>query len=204
MSFTDVINKIHWEQKKSINELSKSCGVCRTTFIEYAKTFNLKLRNIQDATKINPPTGKRNWMTGRNKNNCKVCKAKSDLMKKNNPGNNDSIRIKMSKSMACFFKQNPLPQEIVFRETLDKNNVEYIFQHPINRYIIDFFIPHKKLCIEIDTLSKWGKTRRIRAAIKDKFLSDAGYFVLRINKYFSIFCNTLAFYKSLENCMISK
>jgi very-short-patch-repair endonuclease len=150
--------------------------------MDHAEKNGIILRSNKAAAKINPPTGNRNWMTGRNKNNCAFCKEKSDLMKINNPANNNKTRIKMSSSLSEYFKKNPLKQEIKFSEILDRLKVKYVFQHPINRYVIDFFIPKINLCIEIDSTSKMGKVKRQKAAIKDMLLNSLGFNVLRINK----------------------
>lgn len=88
----------------------------------------------------------------------------------------------MSRSMAEGFKKKPWPQEIMFGRHLKELGIENVFQHPIDSYVIDFFVPHLNLCIEIDSTFKWGKERKDHAAKRDANLKKRGYSVLRINK----------------------
>lgn len=176
LPFNEVIDKLHWEQKLSIKKLSSLCGISRDTFQRQAKNHNLKLRNIKEATALTANKGEKHWAFGIKRPDCSI------RMKEKNPSFNNNNLIKAAKRKSLYFKDNLLPQEIIFSNILDKHNVIYETQYPINRYIIDFFIPAINLCIEIDSTSKWGKTRRSNAFIKDTLLNKLGFNVLRINK----------------------
>ena len=182
MSFKDIINNLHLKNKVSIKQLSLQSKVSRAVFQEHAKRLNLPLRSIQEANKLTLNKGINHWAFGKNKSNSLIHKAHSKRMREHNPMKQNSALIKMAKSNAIHFKNNPLPQELIFKNILKSFNIKHIFQYPINRYVIDFFIPKLNLCIEIDSTHKWGKTRRNKAAIKDKFLSEKGFKILRICK----------------------
>jgi very-short-patch-repair endonuclease len=82
-------------------------------------------------------------------------------------------------------KSNPTKSELEFMDILDKNNIKYIFQKWFikwNNYcIIDFYIPNKKICIEIDGWYHLNKEQKIRDYYRDKYLTEYRKFkVIRI------------------------
>ena len=177
MSFNDVINELHLKRKMSINQLSKLSKVSRDTFMRLCKKYNLKTLSHKEAINSSPLNkGKFHWAFGKKR------PAISERMKLDNPSFNNSNLIKMAISKSIFLKKNPLPQEKLFMLFIDKYSVEYIFQHPINRYVIDFFIPKLNLCIEIESDDKWCKVKRNRCAVKKLFLEKLGYKVLNISR----------------------
>ncbi|MFD1787622.1 endonuclease domain-containing protein [Sphingomonas floccifaciens] len=58
--------------------------------------------------------------------------------------------------------------------------VSFRRQHPIGPYVVDFFCPKASLVIEIDGISRDMANRPARDALRDAFLADNGYRVLRI------------------------
>lgn len=183
MNFSDVIQKLHLDNKRSIKSLSDECGVSRDTFQRQAKNLGLKLRNIQDATKLNKNKGHNHWAFGKTKANSEWAIAHSDRMIKNNPMHNVESKEKRAKTFSkTLASEIVLPQEVQFKSGLRSKRVEFIFQYPIGPYVIDFYIPSKNLCIEIDSTDKWGKDRRLKAKIKDSYLKKNGFSILRINK----------------------
>ena len=53
-------------------------------------------------------------------------------------------------------------------------------QHPIGPYVADFFVRAANLVIEIDGLPHDFGDRPARDAVRDKYLADRGYRILRI------------------------
>lgn len=182
MPFKQVITDLHLSKQYSINKLSKLCRVCRFSITKLAEDFGLKTRNIKEATKLTKNKGSKHWAFGLTKNTSHLYKRHSIRMKNNNPVFNNDNLVKAAISLSTTFKNNPLPQETKFMQYLDLHKVKYIFQYPLNRYVMDFFIPSKNLFIEIDSTGKWGKSRRLKASKKDLFISKLGFSVLRINK----------------------
>lgn len=182
MPFDKIISELHWKDGLSIFELSKRSGFSRDCFQKEAKKLNLKLMNRHEAA-LRKYDHHKHWATGLNKENSEFGKMHSLRMKNNNPSFNPKIREKMSKTLSDNFKKKLWPQEIKFKEYLDKYcKYKYETQVPIKQYIIDFFIPDLNLCIEIDSTDKWGKDRFIAATTKDRILMDLKFRVLRINK----------------------
>ncbi len=182
MPFDKIISELHWKYGLSIFELSKRSGFSRDCFQKEAKKLNLKLMNRHEAA-LRKYDHHTHWATGLNKENSEFGKMHSLRMKNNNPSFNPKIREKMSKTLSDNFKKKLWPQEIKFKEYLDKYcKYKYETQVPIKQYIIDFFIPDLNLCIEIDSTDKWGKDRFIAATTKDRILMYLKFRVLRINK----------------------
>lgn len=182
MPFEKIISDLHWRDGLSILELSKRCGFSRDCFQKEAKRLGIILMNRHESA-LRKYDHHEHWATGLTKENSAFGKMHSLRMKKNNPSFNEDIRNKISKSLSKRFKDNLLPQEILFKDILERHCIlKYETQYPIKQYIIDFFIPSLNLCIEIDSTDKWGKEKKERSLIKDKLLNDNGYKILRINK----------------------
>ena len=176
MPFNDVITILHHREKISMNELSKRCGITRQCLIGIAKSRGLKIRSVKEATRLTKNKGEKHWCFG------KKFPEQSKKMKENNPAFSNDVLSKRAETVSNTYRKNPLPQEIEFMQILDNLGVEYLFQFPIDRYVIDFFIPSKNVLIEIDSTRKWGRDRRNAAARRDKKLMSLGYNTVRICK----------------------
>lgn len=154
MPFDKVITELHWKQMWSVNRIAKECGISHTPIINLCKLTNLKLRTHSEAS--------------------------SESIKKVNA--NVLHREKRARTIRGIYSKNILPQEKEFKKYLDALGIKYEMQYPIGPYNIDFFIPNKRLCIEIDSTYKWGNGRIKAADTKDKLLKDKGFTVIRLNK----------------------
>lgn len=184
MRFERIIKELHWKKKQSLLMLSNQCGISRDCFQRHAKNMRLRVRNQKEAAIDSPfkKKGKDHWAFGLTKTNSSWAKNHSLRMMKNNPCSNPSILRKKQETTAKKYRKNPLKQEKMFKKILDKYTIEYLDQHVIDRYIIDFFIPKFNCCIEIDSTYKWGNERKRTALIRDEFLLQLGYKTIRINK----------------------
>ena len=163
--FISAIRKLHNEENKSILKISKMCDVSRDTIYKLCKKHDIKTNTCKEAATVRDDNkGEKHWAYGKKRPDA------SERMKRNNPANNNQSLIKMAISKANFLKNNTLPKEQEVIDILDKLGIKYIFQHPFNRYVIDFFFPSCNLCIEVESMDKWGKTKRERAATKRAFL----------------------------------
>jgi very-short-patch-repair endonuclease len=82
-------------------------------------------------------------------------------------------------------RKNVTRSEIFFKKILDENNVKYIFQKGFisNGFhcIVDFYIPRKKICFEIDGGVHLSKTQIEKDKKKDSYLiKTRGFKVIRI------------------------
>jgi len=74
--------------------------------------------------------------------------------------------------------------EVVVKEYLDKNRIDYIFQFPTRTgFVIDFVIPNKKVAIEVDG-NVWHSSKEAikRDRFKDYQLKKEGWKVVRIKE----------------------
>jgi len=81
--------------------------------------------------------------------------------------------------------------ELFFEKVLDNNNFEYIKEYPVpkkslgiycnSNYFLDFFFPKKKIDLEIDGKQHLYEDRIESDNIRDKLLTEHGFFVYRIN-----------------------
>ncbi len=183
MSLDKVIKDLHWKQEISINELSKRTPLTRQSFASLIRLNGIKVRTVQQATKLTKNKGENHWAFGKRKeSDSRIMKHSARMLKKNPMKKRINTAVR-AKSIAKTYRKKPWPQESVFIKFLKKNNIPFIFQYPIGPYIIDFFIK-PNFCIEIDTTDKWGKERRNAAEKKDKYLLKRQYKVIRINKRF--------------------
>ena len=73
------------------------------------------------------------------------------------------------------------PAEATLWRALRNRNLNYKFrrQHPIDRFIIDFYCAKANLCIEIDGESHLDPEQQKYDAARTEFLEDLGYKVIR-------------------------
>lgn len=73
--------------------------------------------------------------------------------------------------------------EKMVRSVLESLGVEFVRQHPIGRYIADFYVPDKNLVIECDG-EYWHSIdgRPDRDARRDRWMLARGYKVLRLGE----------------------
>lgn len=184
-TFREVIERLHWDERRTIFDLSAECGISRDTFQRQAKKHGLRLRSVGEAKKVSKRgKGKDHWAFGLRKDRDDWARMHSERMLKNNPSKSKTIREQMSRGMSQAFRNKPWPQEKLFGKHLEELGIShrFIFQHPIGSYVIDFFDASARVCIEIDSTDKWGTVRREHARTRDSFLERNGYRVVRINK----------------------
>jgi len=181
--FKEIIKKKHIEEKVSLNELSKMCGITRQSLTNIAASLGLKTRTVYEANNLTKNKGDNHFLFGKTKENSEQCKRSSDRMTKNNPMGDPEVRARASVSLARHFRKNPLKQEAAFSRMLKSIGIDFVFQYPIDAHIIDFFIPEKNLCIEIDSCDKWDIKKRRRSELKDIELNNKGFTVVRINRH---------------------
>lgn len=154
--FDEFIEREHFFFKKSIRKIALDLGTSHTFLLKTCKGLGIKLRSKKEASSLN--------------------------MKRNNPSRIESAKNKRALSMESVLRERNLPQEIFFIELFKSKGVNFLDQYPVGPYNIDFFLPDNFICLEIDSTSRWGKKRRSAALVKDSFLKNNGFKVLRINK----------------------
>lgn len=186
MPIEDVIQKLHWEQNLSINELSKRSGIIRQSIMHICKVRGLKIRDVRAATGLTKNKGENHWAFGLRKDKDPRIKVHSERMKDKNPALDPKTREKMSKSISETFRKDPWPQEVAFAKFLEVIGVRFLDQYVIGPFIIDFFVPSLNLCIEVDTRRHWGHHKRFKSKEKDEYLAALGFGVLRVTKAWSL------------------
>ena len=73
------------------------------------------------------------------------------------------------------------PAEATLWKALRNRNIGYKFrrQHPIDRFIIDFYCAQAKLCIEIDGSSHLETKQQEYDQARTEYLEELGYKVIR-------------------------
>jgi very-short-patch-repair endonuclease len=66
---------------------------------------------------------------------------------------------------------------------LKERTGEFVFrnQHPIGAYVLDFYCPKAKLCIEVDGEVHNRDRQRVHDEKRDEWLTEQGIYVYRIN-----------------------
>ena len=75
------------------------------------------------------------------------------------------------------------PAEATLWQALRNRNLRYKFrrQHPIDRFVVDFYCAQVKLCIEVDGPSHLDPGQNEYDAARTAFLEENGYKVIRFN-----------------------
>ena len=73
------------------------------------------------------------------------------------------------------------PAEATLWQALRNRNLKFKFrrQHPIDRFIVDFYCPQAKLCIEVDGATHLEPAQAEYDAARTAFLEEIGYKVVR-------------------------
>lgn len=92
----------------------------------------------------------------------------------------DSIRERVKHN-----QENPTEAELRVIKILDNNNIKYEFQYPVKvidtTYILDFYLPEKNVCIEIDGDYHNKNEQVYKDKLRDIRLSRIGVFVARFH-----------------------
>ena len=83
------------------------------------------------------------------------------------------------KSARHLRKQMSLPEVLLWR-LLRKASPPVRRQHPLGRYVVDFYCPAARLVIEVDGFAHQTGDRPARDAVRDAWLQAQGFSVLRI------------------------
>ncbi len=83
--------------------------------------------------------------------------------------------------MAREMRHPQTAAEATLWRALRARNLGYKFrrQHPIERFIVDFYCAQVKLCIEIDGASHLEKSQERYDVARTQYLEDLGYKVIR-------------------------
>ena len=88
------------------------------------------------------------------------------------------------KERARAMRNNSTLAEIVLRQRLRRKQVagfRFRRQHPIDRFVVDFYCPAARLAIEIDGSIHDAKEQKEYDAARQAFLQDIGLQVLRFS-----------------------
>ena len=87
----------------------------------------------------------------------------------------------MKKSLCRNLRKNATPQEIILWSRLKNKQLGYKFrrQHPIGKYIVDFYCSELKLIIEIDGWQHKKEFHSKKEVDRTYFLLDNNYYILR-------------------------
>ncbi len=127
-------------------------------------------------------------------NTVEMRKMSSERMKKNNPMQDPVTRKKATDSLNRLYQEHPEKRlntrmakyrksgkktwiEKRMMESLDKLNIEYVFQYPILRYNVDFAIPNLKIVIECD--GEYWHRDKVKDKIRQQNIENEGWLVLR-------------------------
>lgn len=102
----------------------------------------------------------------------------------------DILNYPALKEYAAENRRNMTPAEKALWQQLrcKRLGVKFLRQYIIGNYIVDFFCPSKQLIIEVDGKYYYAEDNQDFDAIRDAYLSQQGYKVLRfINE--QVLCN---------------
>ena len=92
-------------------------------------------------------------------------------------------RIKQQRNVALartLRSQMSLPEVLLWKRLRQCETVKFRRQHPVGNYVLDFYCPSARTCIEIDGISHNMGDKPQRDALRDAWLKDQGIKVIRI------------------------
>lgn len=111
--------------------------------------------------------------SGKIKRTCPTCNKEYEVTEKGRKRN-------MFCSKICSIRSTVGSSlELLVREYLDANKVDYEFQYPIGYYVIDFLVD--AVCIECDGRFHLKPDVKVRDDKRDEYLSKLGYSTIRLS-----------------------
>ncbi len=105
------------------------------------------------------------------------------------------------KKYAYKMRDNPTPTEKTLFSILENNNIPYNSQKVILPYIVDCFIPHKKLVIELDGKPHNTNINQLTYDTnRDELLMSLGILVVRFDNNRLNLTSILNLYKERNSC----
>ena len=92
-------------------------------------------------------------------------------------------RVKQKRNVArarALRATMPLPEVLLWRELRQQDEMKFRRQHPIGRYVLDFYCTKAKVCIEIDGMAHDLADRPTRDEKRDARLREQGITVMRV------------------------
>jgi len=77
-------------------------------------------------------------------------------------------------------RQMSLPEVLLWQELRRQSEFRFRRQHPLGSYVLDFYCPAAKLCVEIDGMAHDMGGNPARDATRDEWLREQGVALLRI------------------------
>ena len=86
------------------------------------------------------------------------------------------------KAARRFRKKLTDPELWLWLRLKDRSDCGPVFrsQHPIGPYVLDFYCPQAKPCIEVDGADHTREERIVRDAVRDAYLAQTGIYTYRI------------------------
>ncbi len=80
-------------------------------------------------------------------------------------------------------RRGPTSIELAVRAVLDMLGEDYIFQHQIGRYVVDFYLPHRNIVLEADG-AYWHSLPKVAARdeMRDVRMRELGYKIVRLTE----------------------
>jgi very-short-patch-repair endonuclease len=142
------------------------------------KLTGQKLKSLQNRLKTNLiHLGHKHTQESKDKiSKIKLERMTPELRKKNRESGLKGI-------LAQSYKNGPTSIERKVMDYLVNNKIEYKFQHIIEKYSIDFYIPSVNTIIECDGLYWHSLPKTVaKDEIRDKYLSDLGFKIIRLKE----------------------
>jgi len=184
-----IIDERHWGKKESLRSIERDIGVGKTVLQSWCKRHGITVRSRIEQVSItnrefnpNRQRGETHWAWGLRKETSPTHAAHSARMKKRNPMGMDGIPEKTAISLADAFRRNAEPHELIMNGFLSATGTDFVFQHPIGRYVADFAFLSSRVILEIDGKNHWSQGRKSHDRVRTTFLLKQGWKILRVSR----------------------
>lgn len=148
----EFMNDLYTNQQKTFRQISKIANINERTVHKLLTSYKISIRKGGEAIKPQ-------WINNENRRLNTAIRFVNNVSKVYHPS-------KTEKDLIDFLKSH---------------NIDFQFQVPIHRYILDFVLPKEKIDIELDGREhKHQPKLRITDSNRDKYLSDKGWKIIRI------------------------
>ncbi|MBS3144852.1 hypothetical protein J4208_04675 [Candidatus Woesearchaeota archaeon] len=196
VSFPEILNDLYWNKKLTQEKIAKVIDWDRKFVIQWMRNYNIKLRPkyeyIQSLRGSKHPLYGVSW---EQTYGIEGAKKRREFFRK---FSRENIIKRIVNREFPFYNTNP---ELLLAEEMKKRNIIFVSQLNVDdTFVCDFAIPEAKLAIECDgdywhanprkydranpsKLHKIQRSNLYRDEVKDKYLVEKGWKVLRFFEY---------------------
>jgi very-short-patch-repair endonuclease len=180
-----IIESEHIAGGKSLRLIERERGFANGCLSRFSRVHNIPtrskseqaLKDLETGRRI-PATGEQHWLFGKTKDTSEHAAMHSRRMTADNPVHRPGMLEQRAQSRSVEFASAPTVHEQLMLCLLNGWGIDFEFQFPVGKYILDFAFPKHMVNLELD--GRGHASRKLQDVSRDTFLCSQGWTVCRV------------------------